>query len=131
MKKPVCVFLFFGLFVHSIAQSQDLLSGKITKEQLSHSIISQTSWLPFPRIDDREGWSRADRQLMESYLSKAEEYLNFEWPYIPATKSMLIVRNGNRTEYEAISFNKRRVLGTLLLAEIYENKGRFTDQVID
>ena len=131
MKQLIFIFFLSCLSMHSIAQSQDLLSGKFTEEQLSNRITSQASWMPFPKINDREGWSYADRQMMESYLSKAEKYLNFEWPYIPATKSLLIERSGNRTEYEAISFNKRRVLGTLLLAEVYENKGRFIDQIID
>jgi hypothetical protein len=68
---------------------------------------------------------------MKGNLAKAEEYLTYEWPSIPATKSLLFVRNGNRTEYQDISLKKRSVLGTLLLAEIYENKGRFIDQIID
>lgn len=131
MKKPILVFLTFWLCVHSIAQTQNLLSSTYSQEQLSNVIIPFAKWVPFPKIDDRSAWAKADKNMMESYFTKAEEYLNFEWPYIPATKSLLIVRTGNRSQYEAISFNKRRVLGTLILAEIYENKGRFVDQIVD
>ena len=131
MKKAISFFLISWICAHSIAQSQNLLSSKYSEEQLSKVIIPFAEWVPFPKIDDRSGWAKADQTMMEGYLKMAEEYLDFEWPYIPATKSLLIVRTGNRSEYEAISFNKRRVLGTLVLAEIYENKGRFVDQIID
>ena len=124
------IFLFFALMMHSTAQ-ENPVSGKYSAGQLEKLLVPQTDYAPFQKLDDREGWANADKKMMKAYLSKAEEYLNFEWPYIPATKSLLIARTGNRSQYEAISFQKRRVLGTLLLAEIYENKGRFIDQIID
>ncbi len=112
-------------------QTQNLLSGKYTKEQLAKILIPQDKFVPFPKMDDRAGWAKADQGMMKAYVKIAETYLKYEWPGIPATKSLLIERTGNRSEYETISFKKREVLGTLLLAEIYENKGRFIDQIID
>lgn len=121
-----CIFAF-GLH----AQSQNLLSGKYSPQELKKILIPQAQWTPFPKINDRQGWSKAHEGMMRSVLEKAESYLTYEWPYIPATKSLLIERTGDREEYQRISFEKRRVLGTLLLAEIYENKGRFLDHIID
>ena len=46
--------------------------------------------------------------MMKDYIKEAESYLNYQWPGIPATKSLLIERTGNRSEYENISFKKRR-----------------------
>ncbi len=129
-KTGLFIFLFFSLVVHSIAQ-ENLIGGKYSEEQLKDLLVPRAEYHPFPKLADRSGWAKADETAMKDYLAKAEEYLHFEWPYIPATKSLLIVRSGNRSEYEAISFKKRQVLGTLLLAEIYENKGRFIDQIID
>ncbi|CCH51535.1 hypothetical protein BN8_00464 [Fibrisoma limi BUZ 3] len=113
------------------AQQPDLLSGKFSPEKLKTVLIPQAQWTPFPKRDDRAGWAKADAAMMNAYLKKAESYLNYEWPYIPATKSLLIERTGDRDQYQAVSFQKREVLGTLLLAEIYENKGRFVDPIID
>lgn len=112
-------------------QAQDLLSGKFSADQLKKILIPQAQWIPFPKRDDRAGWAKADQATMQAYLKKAESYLTYQWPSIPATKSLLIERTGDRDEYQAISFQKREVLGTLLLAEIYENKGRFVDPIID
>lgn len=110
---------------------QNLLSGKYSKEKLSGILISKDQWVPFPKINDRDGWSKADQDIMKAYIKKAEAYLDYQWPSIPATKSLLIERTGDRDEYQSISFKKRVVLGTLVLAEIAENKSRFTDQIID
>jgi len=112
-------------------KSQNLLSGKFSKGELAKVLIAQEKWVPFPKIGDRAGWAKADQEMMKAYVKKAETYLNYIWPSVPATKSLLIERTGDRDEYQSISFKKREVLGTLLLAEIAENKGRFLDQIID
>lgn len=124
----IAFLLMSGVFA---GKAQNLLSGKYKEDELVKILISQDKWVPFPKITDREGWAKADPEMMKAYVKKAETYLNYEWPAIPATKSLLIERTGDRDEYQKISFEKRGVLGTLLLAEIYENKGRFVDQIID
>lgn len=131
MKKIILVFLAFVAALHVVGQKQNLLSGRFSSEELSKILIPRVQWTPFPRPDDRTGWEKADSEMLKNYLKAAEGYLSYQWPSIPATKSLLIERTGNRSEYESISFEKRRVLGTLLIAEIYENKGRFLDQIID
>lgn len=111
--------------MYHLLPAQDLLSGKYTEQQLSQVLIPQSAFKPFA------DWSKADPEIGKALIKKAEGYLDYEWPGISAVKSLLIVRNGNRSEYEAISSKKREVLGTLLLAEVYENKGRFLDPIIN
>jgi hypothetical protein len=131
MRKTI-IFLFILFISFQIkAQNQNLLSGKYSKDELKTVLIPLAQWTPFPKTNDRNGWSKADAAMMKANLKQAESYINYTWPYVPATKSLLIERTGDRTEYQAISFEKRGVLGSLLLAEIYENKGRFIDQIID
>ncbi|QHS58484.1 heparinase II/III domain-containing protein [Chitinophaga agri] len=120
------------LIVNSIGlRAQDLLSGHYTKAELAAKLIPQATWTPFPRTSDREGWKHADADIGAAIIQKAEGYLDYDWPGIPATKSLLIIRTGNRTQYQAIAGKRREVLGTLLLAEVYENKGRFIDPIIN
>jgi len=131
MKKLTLLILNLVFCLSIFAQVQNLLSGKFSKEELSKILIAPDKWVPFPKIDDRAGWAKADQEMMKAYIKTAETYLNYEWPGIPATKSLLIERTGDRDEYQTVSFKKREVLGTLLLAEIAENKGRFIDQIIN
>jgi len=114
-----------------VAQTQNLMSSKYSAEALKKILIPLADWKPFPKLDDREGWSKADQDMMKAYVAKAETFLDYKWPAIPATKSLLIARTGNRSEYETVSFEKRQVLGVLLLAEIAEDKGRFIDSIIN
>jgi len=131
MKKIGILLLVIVLFLQSTAQNKNLISGKYSIEKLQSIIVPQATWTPFPKLADRKGWAKADEAMMKAFLQKAETYGNYEWPSIPATKSLLIERTGDREEYQNISFKKREVLGTLLLAEIYENKGRFIDPIIN
>jgi hypothetical protein len=131
MKITTLLFASILVICFFTGQSQNLLSGKYTKDELPKILISHEKWVPFPKIGDRAGWAKADQEMMKAYVKKGETYLNYVWPSVPATKSLLIERTGDREEYQSISFKKREVLGTLLLAEIAENKGRFLDQIID
>lgn len=122
-----CMLLLLG----SQLSAQNLLSGRYTSAQLAEKLIPYAKWEPFPRLENRAGWEKADPATGAAIIKKAEAYLDYEWPGIPAVKSLLIIRNGNRSEYQDISGKKREVLGTLLLAEVYEHKGRFVDQVVN
>ncbi|NJO87543.1 MAG: heparinase [Chloroflexia bacterium] len=114
-----------------MAQVDNLLSGKYTKEELGKLLIPKEKWEPFPAIGNRKEWGKADQQLLRSFFEEAEKNKSYQWPSIPATTALLYLRTGDRDQYQKISFEKRRLLGTFLLAEIYENKGRFIDHVID
>jgi len=131
MKKTFLLLIIPLICLTAQAQDPNLLSGKYNPAQLGQKLIPQSQFTPFPKRDDRAGWAKADQAMMQAYLKKAEGYMNYEWPSIPATKSLLIVRTGDREQFSRIGYQKRTVLGTLLLAEIYENKGRFVDQIID
>ena len=128
MKK---IALFFFAFSCLHLPAQNLLSGRYPEDSLRMMLIPQAQWTPFPKPGDRSGWAKANEPMMRDFVRQAESYIHYNWPSIPATTSLLIERTGNRSEYEAISFKKREVLGTLLLAEVYENKGRFIDPIIN
>lgn len=127
----IAAVLLMQLSAASAQQQQNLLSGKYNQEALGKILIPQAQWTPFPHIADRAGWDKADAATKAAVIKKAETFLGFTWPSIPATKSLLIVRNGNRSEYQDIANVKREALGYLLLAEVFEDKGRFTDDIIN
>ncbi len=122
------LMLFAGIFA---SEAQHLISKKYTQQELSQLLIPLTDWEPFPGLDERSAWMNADQEMMEEYLKQANEHIDYDWPYIPATKSLLIDRTGDRDEYQAITFEKRKILGTMILAELYENEGRFIDPIIN
>jgi len=130
-KLTLTLTILFVWMTVSAQQDQNLFSSKYTTQELQNILIPQSQWTPFPRLDDRPSWARADRKLLEAHIRSGEKYLDYNWPTIPATLSLLTARTGNTIQYQAVSYQRRTVLGTLLLAEIAENKGRFIDQIIN
>ena len=131
MKKIAVLMLLTAGYHQLMAQTKDLMSGRYDQQKLKAIIIPYEQWTPFPKLTDRAGWAKASQPMMQAYLKEAEGYINYNWPSIPATKSLLIERTGDRNQFQAISFPKRQVLGTLVMAEVYENKGRFIDDIIN
>jgi hypothetical protein len=130
-KKTSSLVLSIFICFQLSAQQRNLLSGKFSEGEWKNILIPQATWIPFPRPDDRAAWAKADQEMLNAVLKQAESYLNYDWPSIPATKSLLYERTGDRNEYQSISFQKRNVLGTLLLAEVHDNKGRFLDAIVN
>lgn len=131
MKKTILFSLLAIFTIHLTAQKKDLMHGKFGGAALKSVLISRADWKPFPALNDRAGWAKADPAMLQAAIKAGENYINYVWPSIPATKSLLIERTGDRDEYQAMSFEKRRVLGALMIAEIAENKGRFIDPIIN
>jgi len=127
--KLICVSCFYLLSFG--VNAQNLFSSKYSVDELGKKLIPIQNWKPFPIITDREGWAKADQQTMKSIFGEAEKMLSYEWPSLSATTTLLFVRTGDRNEYQNILFKKRSVLATLVLAEVYENKGRFLDQIVN
>src|SRR5690349_16048878 len=130
MKKTTTLLAILFLSLQITAQ-QNLLSGKYSTQQLQELLIPRAQWAPFPPITDRAGWAKADEAMVQAIVKQANSYINYTWPSIPATKSLLIERTGDREEFQRMSYEKRQVLGTLVLAEVFENKGRFVDPIIN
>jgi hypothetical protein len=108
---------------------RDLLQ-KLPQAQLAQSLIPQGKFKPFPQSPD--SWRAI---LPDSVIGKiihnGEVALKRDFKNIPATIMLEFVRNGNRTDYEKLSFEKRNQLWDLVLAESVEGKGRFTDKLVD
>lgn len=71
------------------------------------------------------------QEMRQSYIEYGEQYQGKPWTALPWTVFAENKITGNRVNYEAICFEKRRQLAALVMAEIVEGKGRFTNDIID
>lgn len=69
--------------------------------------------------------------MRDSYIRYGEQYLGKEWKALPTTVFARFKKDGNRTEYEGICFERRRQLAALVMAEIAEGKNRFLPDIIN
>ncbi|MEK7725140.1 MAG: heparinase II/III family protein [Acidobacteriota bacterium] len=107
---------------------RNLFSSKYSAEFIKANLIKQSDWKPFPKTADE--WQKSlPENIREIIIKKAEETSKKEIPQYAATLILEYVRNGNRSNYEAVSFARRKNLMNLVLAESIENKDRFTDVI--
>ncbi|MEI8272937.1 MAG: heparinase II/III family protein [Paludibacter sp.] len=128
--KKIIIFILLASYSSVFAQN-NLLSGKYTDAELKKILVPQSRYQPFPGISDRKAWTKLDPVEMNIIVKNAESQLNYNFQGIPATVMLLFQRTGDRSEHEKYSFIKRKVLSYLLLAELYENKGRFMNQIVN
>lgn len=100
-------------------------------EIASHYHNDLHAFHPFAPATDRKAYDSIDEHLKKELIHFGEEYLNYDYPYLPMTSYMVFCRTGSRAGYQDIARNKRRVLNTLVLAECVEYKGRFLDDIIN
>ena len=110
----LCAFSFWG-GLGSIAQS---------------SMFNVQSSI-FPRADNTFWRDSIPIEMRQSYIQYGEQYLGKPWTVLPWTVFAENKKTGNRVNYEALCFEKRRQLAALVMAEIMEGKGRFMGDVVD
>jgi len=106
------------------------LLSHFSKEEIAQSLIPLSQWHPFPQTT-KEWQDIMPDTTREKIIRQAEQYSTTPFPSLPASLMLEYVRTGNRSNYEAVSFQKRDQLFTLVLAEAVEQKGRFINAVTD
>ena len=133
----VMVVLMILLGVAEAAQAQNtlgrkrsLLMGSYSMDAVKEVILTKDAWTPYPKSRE-SGWEGIPSDVRSAHIREAEEVLGTEWPALPATVFMEYVRTGNRSNFQALSFERRRRLAVLVLAESMEAEGRFLDEIVN
>ncbi len=125
-----CACLFFGVRGSAQVTPRNLLEKEMDLAGLRKVLVSQAAWKPFPRSPAE--WAKLlPDSIIKTLIRQGESRLNGPYPGVPASVTLDFFRNGNRTKYENLSFDKRNRLWTLVLAESAEGKGRFLDAIMD
>lgn len=98
---------------------------------LSSVIESLENYIPFPVIENREGWCTLSDEIKQKIVKDAEQYVGYELKQLTASMFMLYYKNGDRVGYEKVCFERRTVLCSLVMAECVENQGRFLERIAD
>ena len=109
----------------------NLLTGALSQPALAAVLVPAGQWHPYPTIQDRAAWEAVPQEIRVAYVREAQQYLGTTWERIPATVTLEYLRNGNRSHYDAMNTRQREKLATLVLAEVFENEGRFLDEIAD
>src|SRR5438132_14013575 len=110
---------------------RNLLTGGLGEQALAAALIPAVRWHPYPTIQDRTDWEAVPQEIRAGFIREAQQYLGTTWERIPATLTLQYIRHGNRSTYDALNTRQRAKLTTLVLAEVFENAGRFLDEIAD
>ena len=108
-----------------------LLAPTYPLAALEEIIVPRLDWKPFPSVSRPEGFEQIPARVRQAYIKEAEKLLGENWEPLPASVFLEYVRTGNRSHYESLSFRRRKHLAFLALAEAFEQKGRFLDQIVN
>ncbi|HIE28376.1 TPA: heparinase, partial [Candidatus Poribacteria bacterium] len=100
-----------------------MLSKIYPEETLRTVLLPRGVWHPYPTVEEREHWEFLPQSIRQTHITRGKEALNYEWPTILAVRFLDFIRDGNRDRYQSVSFERRRILVNLVIAECMEGKG--------
>jgi hypothetical protein len=111
------------------SKERNILVNKAKAIDLPEVLITDNAWIKLPDYKNRQFWQNLPANIRQEYISKAEDYLEYNWPVVKATDYLEFTRSGNRRQevYAACS----NALISLVMGELVEGKGRFIDQIIN
>lgn len=134
MKKNIFTLLFSLLFIiQANAYTQrNLLQNFATLQKVESALVLNQEWVPYPDYNDRNGWDDLlGNDIKAKLITEGEKALNYEWKVVKLTDYLEYERSGSR-EIMQVPFNQNiTAITNLLLAELAEGKGRFTDQLMN
>jgi hypothetical protein len=108
---------------------RSLLAAPWPAAKLAGVLVPRPRWQPFPTAAGRPRWEALSTETREALVETGARQLGAEWRSLPATLFLEFVRNGNRSNYEAVYRVRRNRLRELVLAECAEGKDRFLDEI--
>lgn len=98
---------------------------------IGYKAMPQNEFNLYPKITDRAAWENISHAVRAEAIKEAEKYIDYEYPMLPVSKYMMFVNKGTRIEFQKPYNERRKALGTVLVAECLENKGRFINTILD
>ncbi|WP_085537296.1 heparinase II/III family protein [Massilibacteroides vaginae] len=133
VKRTICILGLVLLFsIHANAYTEkNLLQQTANLEQVKSALITNQKWVPYPDYADRGGWDKLLGDNKALLIERAEKALSHPWEVVKATDYLEYERSGNRRIMEDPFGRNNNAIADLLLGELAEGKGRFTDQLIN
>lgn len=122
--------LFLAICLGISAQKR-IFTTTFKRQMLDSALVEPGKYMPLPQWGDKYWTDSVPQQMRQSYIRYGERYLGRPWQSLPATVFAEFKTNGNRVNFEGLTFQKRRQLAALVMAEIVEGQGRFMPDIIN
>lgn len=130
MKKLFIIILSCTFAISGFSKEQrDILQKEAQQINLAQALVKNFSEIGFPSYQNRAFWNNLPEVLKKQYIEEAEKSLDYNWPVVKATDYLEIIRSGDRRQ--EVYAAPRAALMALVMGELAEGKGRFTDQIVN
>lgn len=128
----VCILFMQVIFIATAQEGRHILKQGFTVDFFKQQIQEPADWVSYPGINKSTDWkSKLTPAHHAKLIQQAESLLGYNWPMTRASVFLDYAENGNRTNFEKISFSRRDALSTLVIGELLENKSRFIEDIVD
>ncbi|HEX4029929.1 MAG TPA: heparinase II/III family protein [Terracidiphilus sp.] len=110
-------------------QPHDLLGTTYSEQFLAEKLVAVNQWHPFPKYNEREPWEAVPGDLRAAIVARAEQDQKTGWKVETATTFLEFKRTGNQSDWQTANWGRRAQMQQLLVAEMFEAKGRFIDDI--
>jgi hypothetical protein len=110
---------------------RDILSGAWSAAHIAATLVPRSQFHPFPTAAEQASWQAIPAEARTAALDSGERQLKTPWEVLPATQFLEFRRTGNRSHYESVRDRRRKKLQDLVIAECFEGKGRFLDEIVN
>lgn len=110
---------------------RDILSGAWSAAHVAATLVPRSHFHPFPTAAEQDSWRALPADARTAALDSGERQLKTPWEVLPATEFLEFRRTGNRSHYESVRDRRRKKLQDLVIAECFEGKGRFIDEIVN
>ena len=127
------IFIVLNLITSSIfcSTKRNLLTDSYTRKFVSSVLLKDYSWINYPPYTDRDSWTKIPQTVREETIQAAKKHIGYDWPIFTATMYLEFTRTGNRSVIDQAISRRSKVLRSLVMAELFEGKGRFIDDIIN
>lgn len=132
MRKVLILFILSISLQTITAQAyRNLLSSNYSYDTIKKYLVKDQSWVPYPEYKNREQWAKIPQNLREAYIKEGENYLEYNWKYIPVSHYLEFTKSGSRTIMEKPYRENMQAFEALVLGELVEGNGRFLKDIIN
>lgn len=131
MKKIIfCCFFCWQIVANAQVTQRNIFGNKYPLQAVKDALLAQNQFKPYPKTASEWKAALPDSVVVRT-IKAGEAFINYKFEPISATLSLDFVRSGDRERHSKISFGKRNALIDLVLAESIEDKGRFTEAILN
>jgi hypothetical protein len=105
------------------------LANSFPPDRLKALLLPRHEWHPFATVTNRPTWLDLPEAARQTLVQRGEQAQTHPLPPLPASLYLDYARQGNRSRFENVYFERRRLLHQLALAECVEAEGRFLDSI--